>query len=154
MDVLLIQTIKQGARRGLILRIMVAMPDETPPNAPLSEARSGLLRVSAMFGLIGVALGAFGAHGLEKIIEDPKRLATWDTAVFYHLIHAVMLYLIAVGGVLRRGAWFCMAAGVCVFSGSLYALVLSGITWMGAITPIGGFLFLLGWGLLIHRPAR
>lgn len=130
------------------------MPVETAEIRPASEARSGLLRASAALGLLGVALGAFGAHGLEKVIDDPDRLATWDTAVFYHLVHAVMLYLIAVGGILRRAAWLCMAAGVCVFSGSLYALVLSGITWLGAITPIGGVLLLLGWGLLIFRPAR
>lgn len=118
------------------------------------EARSGLLRVSALFGLLGVGLGAFGAHGLEKVIDDPERLATWDTAVFYHLVHAVMLYLIAVGGILRRGAWIAMACGVLIFSGSLYVLVLSGIKWLGAITPIGGLLLLAGWGMLIRRPAR
>jgi uncharacterized membrane protein YgdD (TMEM256/DUF423 family) len=112
------------------------------------------LRISAIFGLSAVALGAFGAHGLEKLVADPKRLANWDTAVFYHLVHAVMLYVIAVGGVLRRAAWYCMAGGVVIFSGSLYALVLSGITLLGAVTPIGGVLLLVAWGLLIARPAR
>ena len=65
-----------------------------------------------------------------------------------------MLYLIAVGGVLRRGAWNAMALGTLVFSGSLYALVLTNVKWLGAITPVGGLLFLVGWGLLIYRPAR
>ncbi len=130
------------------------MQPETAEIDSHGGARSGLLRASALFGLLGVALGAFGAHGLEKVIEDPKRLATWDTAVFYHLIHAVMLYVIAVGGILRRRAWWTMACGVIVFSGSLYALVLSGVKWLGAITPIGGVLLLLGWGMLVVRPPR
>ncbi|MFT4549323.1 MAG: uncharacterized membrane protein YgdD (TMEM256/DUF423 family) [Verrucomicrobiales bacterium] len=130
------------------------MPIEALQNDHSGDERSRLLRISAVLGLIGVALGAFGAHGLEKMIEDPKRLATWDTAVFYHLTHAVMLYLIAVGGRLRRAAWICMALGVLIFSGSLYVLVLSGIGWLGAITPVGGVFFLVGWGLLIARPAR
>ena len=130
------------------------MSPESLGNDDLSEIRKSLLRISALLGLLGVALGAFGAHGLEKWIEDPKRLAVWDTAVFYHLIHAVMLYLIAVGGILRRGAWNAMALGTLVFSGSLYALVLTNVKWLGAITPVGGLLFLVGWGLLIYRPAR
>lgn len=130
------------------------MPAEITPSDPSLEARSVRLRISALLGLLAVALGAFGAHGLEKLIDDPERLATWDTAVFYHLTHAVMLYVIAVGGILRPAAWLAMLIGLVIFSGSLYVLVLTGIKWLGAITPLGGASLLLGWGLLIARPAR
>jgi uncharacterized membrane protein YgdD (TMEM256/DUF423 family) len=125
------------------------MVAESPKNEALRSPSRTLVRISAIFGMTAVALGAFGAHGLEKIIDDPKRLANWDTAVFYHLVHAVMLYAIAVASPLRRAAWYCMASGVVIFSGSLYALVLSGITKLGAITPIGGVLLLVSWGLLV-----
>lgn len=130
------------------------MSAESVQNEQLSSKRSSLLRISTSLGFLGVALGAFGAHGLEKVIDDPDRLAVWDTAVFYHLLHAVMLYVIAVAGELRRLAWNCLALGIVVFSGSLYALVLSDIGWLGAITPIGGVLFLVGWAMLFARPAR
>ena len=130
------------------------MASETSKNADPADSRSYLLRISAFLGFLAVALGAFGAHGLEKTIDDPKRLEIWDTAVFYHLIHAVMLYVIAVGGILRRAAWNCMAAGVLIFSGTLYLLVLTNVRWLGAITPIGGVLLLAGWIILIVRPAR
>jgi len=130
------------------------MTAKTAKNEPFDSKRSLFLRISAILGFLAVALGAFGAHGLENKITDPDRLAIWDTAAFYHLVHAVMLYLIAVGGEFRRGAWICMAAGVLIFSGSLYVLVLSNIKWLGAITPIGGVLMLVGWVLLVVRPAR
>ena len=130
------------------------MPSEIMPSDSSVDARSVRLRLSALLGFLAVALGAFGAHGLEKLIDDPERLATWDTAVFYHLTHAVVLYVIAVGGILRRAAWLAMLLGLVIFSGSLYVLVLTGIKWLGAITPLGGVLLLLGWGLLIARPAR
>ena len=127
--------------------------ETTEDRAPNPDQRR-LLRISAALGFLAVALGAFGAHGLEKVIDDPHRLEVWDTAVFYHLIHAVMLYLIAISSQLRRVAWNCIGLGIVIFSGSLYTLVLTGIGWLGAITPIGGLLFLVGWGLLVVRPAR
>ena len=130
------------------------MSQNTDRIEDLSDERTPLLRVAALLGLTAVALGAFGAHGLEKWIGDPRRLEIWDTAVLYHLVHSVMLYIIAVAGVLRRAAWRAMAAGIVVFSGSLYLLVLTNVKWLGAITPIGGVLFLVGWGLLVFRPAR
>ena len=127
---------------------------ETTEDQAFSPQRKRLLKISAALGFLGVVLGAFGAHGLKKVIDAPHRLEVWDTAVFYHLIHAVMLYLIAMSGQLRQAAWNCIALGIVVFSGSLYVLVLTGLSWLGAITPIGGLLFLSGWGLLVLRPAR
>ncbi|HRF62669.1 MAG TPA: DUF423 domain-containing protein [Candidatus Competibacter sp.] len=103
--------------------------------------------------LLAVAMGAFGAHALKKTLT-PDLMAIYETAVHYHVYHA--LGLIAVGllalhlpvTVLLRWAGVLMAAGLVLFSGSLYALSLSGIRWLGAITPIGGTAFLAAWSLL------
>lgn len=102
---------------------------------------------------LGVALGAFGAHALRARVP-PEMLAVWHTAVEYQFVHA--LGLLAVGLVLPRltaagvvaGAGWLMLAGIVVFSGSLYGLVLTGARWLGAVTPFGGALFLLAWLLL------
>ena len=99
--------------------------------------------------LIGVALGAFAAHGLKSRL-DPAMLATFETGVRYHMYHA--LALLAVGWVCTRwpgtaanaSGWL-FVAGTVLFSGSLYALALSGTRWLGAITPLGGVAFLGGW---------
>lgn len=104
---------------------------------------------------IGVALGAFGAHGLRTRVPV-EMLEVWHTAVEYQFVHA--LGLLAVGLVLPQltgaagivaGAGWLMLAGIIIFSGSLYGLVLSEVRWLGAITPFGGVLFLLAWLLLI-----
>ncbi len=102
-------------------------------------------RISAIVGFLAVALGAFGAHGLHALLEKNGRLATWETAVLYHLAHAVVLLVIAGLRPLRAAAWWLMLAGVVVFSGTLYVLSLTNIKWLGAITPIGGVFLLLGW---------
>ena len=100
-------------------------------------------------GFVGVAGGAFGAHGLREMVT-PERLVTWGTGADYCMVHA--LALLAVGVLQQRcnhralrvaGAAF--LAGTCVFTGSLWALVLLDLPVLGAITPIGGTLFLLGW---------
>lgn len=102
---------------------------------------------------LAIALGAFGAHAL-KLTLAPERLALYETAINYHVYHA--LGLLAVGllaanrpesGVLRW-AGLLMTAGVLLFSGSLYALSLSGVRALGAITPIGGLALLAAWLLL------
>ncbi|HRX61038.1 MAG TPA: DUF423 domain-containing protein [Candidatus Competibacter sp.] len=103
--------------------------------------------------LLAVAMGAFGAHALKKTLT-PDLMAIYETAVHYHVYHA--LGLIAIGllalhlpaTALLRWAGVLMAAGLVLFSGSLYALSLSGIRWLGAITPIGGTAFLAAWSLL------
>jgi uncharacterized membrane protein YgdD (TMEM256/DUF423 family) len=110
------------------------------------------LTLAALSGCLGVALGAFGAHALrERLSAD--MLQVFQTGVTYQLFHA--LALLAVGILLARfsadgSAWLTAAgwlfvAGSVLFSGSLYALSLSGTTWFGAITPLGGVAFLLGW---------
>lgn len=110
-----------------------------------------MMRVAAVLGLTGVALGAFGAHGLAAMVDDPHRLDVWDTAARYHLIHAVALLAVASTG--RTAVAWAFALGVLVFSGSLYALAWTGIGLFGAVTPIGGACFLVGWALLLRGPA-
>lgn len=111
------------------------------------------LTVGSVGMLLAVAMGAFGAHALKKTLT-PDLMAIYETAVHYHVYHA--LGLIAIGllalhlpaTALLRWAGVLMAAGLVLFSGSLYALSLSGIRWLGAITPIGGTAFLAAWSLL------
>lgn len=102
-------------------------------------------RTAAILGFLGVALGAFGAHGLETLLEAHATTAIWQTAVLYHLVHAVA----ALWASEKRPAvvWI-WAAGVVIFSGSLYLLAVTNIRWLGAITPFGGILFLIGWGMI------
>jgi uncharacterized membrane protein YgdD (TMEM256/DUF423 family) len=102
-------------------------------------------RISASFGFLAVALGAFGAHALHDLLERNGRLATWETAVLYHVTHAIVLLVIAAVVPFRRNAWWLMLAGVVVFSGTLYVLALTNVKWLGAITPLGGVSLLAGW---------
>jgi len=117
----------------------------------LTPAR--LLRLGAILGGVGVALGAFGAHGLRTVVT-PDRLAVFETGVRYHLVHALAIVAAAwaahVSGDTRapRIAGALFAAGVVLFSGSLYALVGTGVTAWGAVTPLGGLAFIAGWILL------
>lgn len=106
-------------------------------------------RVSALLGFLGVALGAFGAHGLKDILARYDTTAIWHTAVLYHLVHAVVLLLLAAGPVWRRGAWLCLLVGVLIFSGSLYIMGVTNLRRLGMITPLGGVAFLAGWLLLL-----
>lgn len=92
-----------------------------------------------------MAFGAFGAHGLKEILEQNQRIANWETAVFYHFIHAVVLVVISRERPVPAVAWWLFAAGILVFSGTLYALALSNVGWLGAITPLGGLSLLAGW---------
>jgi uncharacterized membrane protein YgdD (TMEM256/DUF423 family) len=98
---------------------------------------------------VAVALGAFGAHGLKSRVGT-EDLAIFETGVRYHLIHALALLAVAWAvdrwpGALANTAGWAFLAGIAVFSGSLYLLVLTGNRWLGAVTPIGGLSFLLGW---------
>jgi uncharacterized membrane protein YgdD (TMEM256/DUF423 family) len=117
------------------------------------------LGLGAVYGLLGVALGAFGAHALRARLA-PELLAVWKTAVDYQMYHA--LALLGVGLLLRQGlsgalpqaAGACFGLGVLLFSGSLYALCLSGVRMLGAVTPFGGVLLLAGWLLLLVAVLR
>ena len=106
----------------------------------------------ALFGLLGVALGAFGAHGLKDRLT-PGELTVLETGVRYQMYHALAILLVAV--LLSRGpsqgqtvAGWAYLVGILVFSGSLYLMVLTGHRWLGAVTPVGGLAFLVGWGAL------
>lgn len=101
---------------------------------------------------LGVAAGAFGAHGLKGILT-PELLAVYETAVRYQMYHA--LGLLATGWLDARFhsrfvalAGWCFVAGTVLFSGSLYVLTLAGMRWLGAVTPFGGLAFIIGWLLL------
>lgn len=112
------------------------------------------LLAAVVLGFSAVALGAFGAHGLRGVLEAAGRMETWKTAVDYHLAHAVALLAVALAGGGRRWAARCWLAGVLLFSGSLYLLCVTGATFLGAVTPLGGVLLLAGWLLLIPGPRR
>ncbi len=114
--------------------------------------------LAAIFGGLSVALGAFGAHGLRaKVLDgslEPRMLEVWQTAASYQMYHA--LALLCVTWLLTQKpeltsahiAGWAFIAGIAIFSGSLYTMVFTGIKWLGAITPIGGVAFLIGWGAL------
>lgn len=109
-----------------------------------------IIAIAAILLALAVAAGAFGAHALKNVLSA-ERLETWQTAVQYHAWHALGLMLIALIGI-QFGlviTWpaSLILAGIVIFSGSLYMLCLSGIGWMGAITPIGGVAFIFGWVL-------
>ena len=114
--------------------------------------RSLLVRTAALVVFLGIALGAFGAHGLEDRLEETGRADNWETATFYHLLHGLALFVIALYSPKARGyGWF--LAGIVLFSGSLYVLARTGITRLGMITPFGGVSFLVGWALWIFAPS-
>ncbi len=121
----------------------------------MSPTSANAFRAAAFLGFAGVALGAFGAHGLEKgFASYPKAAHWWETAVFYHLIHTVVLLLLACMRPFPALAWQLFAGGIVIFSGSLYLMALTHVLWLGAITPIGGLCFLAGWFLLGRRVTR
>jgi len=109
------------------------------------------IRLAALVLFLGIALGAFGAHGLEERLTANDRIDTWETATLYHLIHGLALFVLAtLPG--RPLGYYWFLAGIVIFSGSLYALALTDISKLGAITPIGGISFLVGWARWIfHR---
>jgi uncharacterized membrane protein YgdD (TMEM256/DUF423 family) len=111
-----------------------------------------LFAAGAIAALLGVALGAFGAHALRDRLT-PDLLATYETGVRYHFYHALALFAAAYAGArwpagLAGLAGWLFLAGLVLFSGSLYALALTGVRWLGAITPLGGVAFLAGWAAL------
>lgn len=114
-------------------------------------------RLGCVFGLLAVAAGAFGAHALRGRLT-PEMLAIFETGARYQMYHALALLAAALAaerwpGPLSRSAGWAFAAGTLVFSGSLFVLALSGIRWLGAITPVGGVALLCGWTLLALAPS-
>lgn len=110
-------------------------------------------RVAAVLGALGVLLGAFGAHGLRDVVGDPHLLDVWETAARYHLVHVLALCAVAAHPATPRAAGVLFVVGIVVFSGSLYALALTGLGALGAVTPLGGLAFVAGWVALGFAPA-
>ena len=112
------------------------------------------LWIGALAAFIGVAFGAFGAHGLRGRLS-PESLNVFETGVRYQMYHAFAIFVVAIA-LTRFGGWSVRAAGwlftlgIIVFSGSLYALALSGQRWLGAVTPLGGAAFIAGWIVLAY----
>ena len=112
---------------------------------------------SGALGFLAVALGAFGAHGLKARLgplpDGVDRLAWWNTAAHYHLAHALALGLVAYLASRTSSSAIPVAAvsfvlGTALFSGSLYVMTLTGVRWLGAVTPLGGLAFLVGWAAI------
>lgn len=127
----------------------------------MTSTTRSITLAAAVLGFLGVALGAFGAHGLKAALEAQGSTETWKTAVLYQLVHAVALLALAGwrdahGGTNGRVATL-WVAGTLLFSGSLYWLALGGPRLLGPVTPLGGVAFLAGWALLAwsawRRPA-
>jgi uncharacterized membrane protein YgdD (TMEM256/DUF423 family) len=109
-----------------------------------------ILRTAALLGGLAVAAGAFGAHALKDRLPAPD-LEIFETAVRYQMFHALALLacaLLAARCGRARSAAVCFILGTLIFSGTLYAIPLSGLRWLGAITPIGGTLLIVGWVVL------
>ncbi len=131
---------------------------ETPPGSGPGLAKGPLLvAAGALWALLAVALGAFGAHGLKDTLVQYDSEQTWQTAVDYQVTHALALLAVGVLAMDRRrareGPWLALGAlwevGIVFFSGSLYWLALEGPRWLGPVTPIGGVCFMMGWGWLL-----
>ncbi|HUR58744.1 MAG TPA: DUF423 domain-containing protein [Opitutaceae bacterium] len=128
--------------------------------SPTETSRFALL-AAGIFGLTAVALGAFGAHGLEPMLTERGMMRSWETAARYHLIHS--LALLAAAAWLQTGApgagrrilwatrWWCV--GIVLFSGALYGYALGGPRWLGRVAPVGGIALMLGW-LFVAFAAR
>ncbi|KAJ1724666.1 hypothetical protein LPJ53_001094 [Coemansia erecta] len=112
------------------------------------------VKCAAILGATGVALGAFGAHGLKNFVTDPERLKTWDMASRYQLIHAAALLAFSATGRHSRSVVGLWTAGVTMFSGSIYLLVLNRDAFrpLGPVTPLGGLFMIGGWLALLAMP--
>ena len=110
-------------------------------------------RLTAVLGLLAVALGAMGAHLLKDMLDAvPKGADHWKTASLYQIFHVLIMWTLVVRQGRPHPAWWCFLLGLALFSGSLYALALSGAKWLGAITPFGGIAFMIGWLWLAIKP--
>ena len=113
-----------------------------------------LFRIAAALCFLAVALGAFGAHALRSTREEWGMVDAWNKAVFYHFAHAIALLALALYGTINRGACLLLLMGIFLFSGSLYLLALTNFRWLGAVTPLGGLCFLVGWAWLVLEPPK
>lgn len=104
--------------------------------------------IAAALGLLGVALGAFGAHGLSDSLSE-KMLEIYKTGVLYHLIHSVVLLVLALSNYKFIRTFIFISTGIVLFSFSLYIYSITGIKFFAIVTPFGGISFLIGWILII-----
>ena len=104
-----------------------------------------VLQISAILGFLAVLLGAFGAHALHDQLVANERLETWETAVFYHFVHTLVLLWLSNKSPVPKWPVILFLAGIGIFSGSLYVLCLTQISKLGAITPLGGLALMGGW---------
>ena len=111
------------------------------------------VNISAVLGFLGVALGAFGAHGLSDTISE-NMLETYKTGVLYHLIHAVVLLALALSNHRFVKSFLFIAIGILLFSFSLYIYSVTGIKFLAMVTPVGGISFLIGWIFIIFESRR
>lgn len=120
----------------------------------MNPAGRPTLVAGALFAAVGVALGAFGAHGLRDTL-DATGMGWWQTAVQYQMWHAIALVaLSAVPARTGRATIWLLAVGIVFFSGSLYTMALTGWRWLGMVTPLGGVAMIAGWLLLAWRVGR
>ena len=112
------------------------------------------VRLAALLGFLALVLGAFGAHALKDTLVRHDAVAIWEKAVFYHFLHAVMMFVLAQQRPVHFGPWVSFLIGILLFSGSLYGLALTNAHWLGAITPFGGVSFLVGWSWLALRAGK
>jgi uncharacterized membrane protein YgdD (TMEM256/DUF423 family) len=110
------------------------------------------LRLAAVSGFLVVALGAFGAHSLKGILTQHHTVDIWEKAVLYHMFHTLALLFLALRPAVPKGAAVSFLVGILLFSGSLYLLAALNVRWLGAITPLGGVAFLIGWVLVFLQP--
>ena len=111
-----------------------------------------VLGAGALLAALGVACGAFGAHGLRAVLGETE-LGWWQTAVQYHMWHAIALVPLALLPRPRLPALL-FVAGILIFSGTLYLMALTGWRWLGAVTPLGGVMLIAGWLVVLWRAAR
>jgi uncharacterized membrane protein YgdD (TMEM256/DUF423 family) len=123
---------------------------ERQPQTLASLGSGWWVGFSGLLGLTAVVLGAFGAHGLRERMAPPM-LEIYRTGALYHLVHAVAALAVALAGDRLRWPRLALglfAGGIAVFSGTLYALAITGKSWLGAVTPIGGLMLIAGWATL------
>ena len=118
--------------------------------------RSLQIRIAALVMFLAIGLGAMGAHGLEPRLVKSGHFDHWKTAALYQLIHGLAMFAVALAGKRERPPacfWFWLG-GTILFSGSLYVLCLTDISKLGAITPLGGLAFMIGWAILLVKPGQ
>ena len=115
--------------------------------------KNNIIKIAAVFGFLAVGLGAFGSHALKESLEAAGNLQTFHTAVSYQFYHTLAILLVGLmmnfnSAKTLKWAAYCFTAGILFFSGSLYAICFTRIKTFGAVAPIGGTLFIVGWALL------